>query len=120
MAALKAQAAMRAEGKIKDKQSRSGQSEMFESMLDMAPDKTEAMFAEQKRRAAALVLELAPKAPKSIPYHRLWATVLAKHAIRRTDVNAICAAMKKSGELLFPDWEPRKHVPQDHYRVQRP
>jgi three-Cys-motif partner protein len=120
MAALKAQAGMRAEGKVRNKQSRTGQNELFESMLDMAPDKTEAMFAVQKSLAAAFVLELVPEAPKSIPYHILWATVLAKHAIRRTDVNAICAAMKKSGKLFFPDWEPRKHVPQDNYRVQRP
>jgi three-Cys-motif partner protein len=120
MAALKTQAATRAEGKVRDKAARSGQTEMFESLLDMAPDKTQAMLDEQKRRATELVRELTPRAPQSIPYRTLWATVLAKHAVRRTDVNAICAAMWKSGELLFPDWEPRRHVPQDCYRVQRP
>jgi hypothetical protein len=93
---------------------------MFESLLDMAPDKTEAMLEREQRRATGLIRDLVPKAPTSIPYRTLWATVLAKHAVRRTDVNGICAAMRKSGELLFPDWEPRKQVPQDHYRVQRP
>jgi three-Cys-motif partner protein len=120
MAALKAQAATRAEGKVRDKADRSGQSEMFESLLDMAPDKTEAILEREKHRAADMIRALVLKAPASIPYRTLWATVLAKHAVRRKDVNGICAAMRKSGELLFPDWQPRKQVPQDHYRVQRP
>jgi hypothetical protein len=34
------------------------------------------------------------------------------------DVNAICAGMRKRGEI-FPDWEANKRVPQDHYRIQR-
>jgi three-Cys-motif partner protein len=120
MATLKTQAAMRAEGKVRNKADRSGQSEMFESLLDMAPDKTEAMLEREKRRAADMIRALVFKAPASISYRTLWATVLSKHAVRRKDVNGICAAMRKSGELLFPDWEPRKQVPQDHYRVQRP
>jgi hypothetical protein len=120
MAALKAQADTRAEGKLRDKVARSGQSEMFESLLDLAPDDTRAMLEREKHHATDFIRKLVPKAPAGIPYRSLWATVLAKHAVRRTDVNAICAAMKKGGELLFPDWEPRRQVPQDHYRVQRP
>jgi hypothetical protein len=34
-------------------------------------------------------------------------------------VNTICADMRKKEELLFPDWEARRRVPQDNYRVQR-
>jgi hypothetical protein len=46
--------------------------------------------------------------------------VLTKLAVRVTDVNSICAILRKKGALLFPDWETGKRVPQDHYRTQRP
>jgi hypothetical protein len=66
-----------------------------------------------------MILEITPRAPDHTAYKRLWVTVLAKHPVRRPDVNALCAEMKKSGALVFPDWERIKRVPQDHYRVQR-
>jgi three-Cys-motif partner protein len=119
MAAVTTQAELRAEGKIKDKATRSGQNEMFESLLDLGPDKTAAILATEKQKARALLLSLTPFAPESITYKRLWALVLAKHSVRRTEVNAMCAEMKKSSQLTFPDWEPNKRVPQDSYRVQR-
>jgi hypothetical protein len=40
--------------------------------------------------------------------------------VRLTDVNAMCAKLRKTEALLFPNWETGKRVPQDHYRVQRP
>lgn len=119
MKALTTQAEIRAAGKVKATEVKSGQNELFESMLDMAPDKTEAMLAAAKTNARALVLELTPQAPGFVHYKKLWASVLAKHSVRRPDVNKICAAMRDSGELLFPDWEPGKRVPHDRYRVQR-
>lgn len=120
MKALQTQAELRAQGKVKATAAKSGQSELFESMLDMAPDKTAAMLAEAKKRATAMVLEIVPQSPHYVSYKRLWATVLSKHAVKRTDVNKICAALKNSGQLMFPDWETGKRVPQDHYRAQRP
>jgi three-Cys-motif partner protein len=118
-AALKAQADMRAEGKISHRQSSSGQGEMFESMMELAADKTKAMLEAEKRQAESLLRELVPESPGHISYRRLWALVLSRHAVRRPDVNKICVAMMKRGELVFPDWEEGKRVPQDRYRVQR-
>lgn len=122
MAAMKAQAEVRGASKIKDKEARSGQSELFESFYEMTPDDMSRKLADEKKRAAELVLNLSPRAPDSIPYRTLWARVLAKHAVRKPDVNKICADLKRSGELVFPNWESdtRKRVPDDHDRVQRP
>ena len=39
--------------------------------------------------------------------------------VRRPDVNKIAAQMRRDGDLLFPDWEKGKQVPQPSYRVQR-
>lgn len=118
--ALDAQAETRAALKVRHKASGSGQSEFFESLHDMGPNETAAMRAAEKAKAEAMVLELTPKAPDYIIYKKLWAAVLTKYAVRITDVNSICANLKKKGALLFPDWETGKRVPQDHYRIQLP
>ena len=105
---------------MKHKVQQTSQAEMFDSMLDMAPDRAKRILEEEKAKAAALVRELVPKSPDHIQYERLWASVLAECIVRKPDVNAICGAMKKAGELASPDWEPGKRVPQDHYRVHQP
>ena len=66
------------------------------------------------------MLDLTPKAPDHITYKNLWPAVLTKHAVRVTEVNAICARLKKKNELVFLDWEAREAQPEDHYRMQRP
>jgi hypothetical protein len=43
-----------------------------------------------------------------------------KYIVRLTDVNSICAGLKKNNELVFLDWEAGKRVPKDNYRMQRP
>jgi three-Cys-motif partner protein len=118
--ALDAQAETRAALKVQHETSGSGQSEFFDSLHDMGPNEAAAMRAAEKVKAEALVLELTPKAPDHIIYNKLWAAVLTKHAVRVTDVNSVCAILRKKGALLFPDWETGKRVPQDHYRTQRP
>jgi hypothetical protein len=118
--ALDTQAETRATLKVQHEASGSGQSELFESLHDMGPNETATMRAAEKAKAEALVLALTPKAPDHITYKKLWAAVLTKLAVRVTDVNSICAILRKKGALLFPDWETGKRVPQDHYRTQRP
>jgi three-Cys-motif partner protein len=118
-AALKAQSTTRAAGKVKYKASSSGQSELFESLHEMGPDEIEGRLEDEKRKAEAAIRHLVPKSPASIVYRKLWSTILLHHMVRKTDVNTICADMRKKEELLFPDWEARRRVPQDNYRVQR-
>jgi hypothetical protein len=45
--------------------------------------------------------------------------VLALHAVSKVDVNKIVARLRKENKLLIPDWEKRRLVPQDGYRLQR-
>jgi hypothetical protein len=51
MKALKTQADLRAQGKVKATAAKSGQGEMFESMLDMGADRTRAMLETAKKNA---------------------------------------------------------------------
>jgi three-Cys-motif partner protein len=118
--ALDAQAETRAALKVRHETADTGQSELFTSLHDMGPNETAALRAIAKAAAEAAILHIIPQAPDHITYKRLWATVLTRHAVRLTDVNAMCAKLRKTEALLFPNWETGKRVPQDHYRVQRP
>jgi hypothetical protein len=53
-------------------------------------------------------------------YEKLWPQVLARHVVRKPDVNTIAVHLRDEGKLLFPDWERGKRVPQASYRTQRP
>jgi three-Cys-motif partner protein len=118
--ALDAQAETRAALKVQHEASDTGQSEMFTSLHEMGPNEAARLRTDAKKAAEAAVLELTPKAPAHITYKKLWPAVLTKHAVRLTDVNTICANLKKKNELVFLDWEPRGRVPKDNYRMHRP
>jgi hypothetical protein len=118
--ALTEQSKARAATKVKHAASSSGQGEFFESLHDMGPDETVAFLDDERRLAEKALLALTPKQPASLPYDKLWPQVLARHVVRKPDVNAIAARMRDSRKLLFPDWEKGKRVPQPHYRAQRP
>jgi hypothetical protein len=38
---------------------------------------------------------------------QLWPAVMTEHAVRLTDVNTICAELRKRNKLVFLDREPR-------------
>jgi len=61
--ALKAQAHARAAVKVKHTASSSGQAEFFDSLLEMGPNETSALFAEEKRKAEVLIREVVPESP---------------------------------------------------------
>jgi three-Cys-motif partner protein len=118
--ALDAQAATRAALKLKQDENASGQSELFASLHDMGPNETAALRAKAKAEAEAMILTITPKAPDHVQYKKLWAEVLTQHAVRLTDVNSICGALYKRGQLACPNWEERARVPKDHYSLQQP
>jgi three-Cys-motif partner protein len=120
MKALIEQSKTRAATKVKSAQDTSGQSELFESLHEMAPDELTAFFATEQEAAKKTLLELTPIAPGTILYKELWPLVLTRHVIRLPVLNEIAARLRKEEKLLFPGWEPRKRVPQPTYRAQRP
>jgi len=117
--ALREQASARASAKVKHAAATTGQNELFESLHDMGPDKLDATLKGELAAARQLLLELAPTPPASVKYEDLWPQILKSHIVRRTEVNALAAELRKSEDLLFPDWEQGKRVPQAHYKVQR-
>jgi three-Cys-motif partner protein len=118
--ALTEQSKARASTKVKYAALSSGQGEFFESLHDMGPDETVAFLEEERKQARQTLLELTPRQPASIVYEKLWPQVLARHVVRKPDVNALAADLRGEGQLLFPDWERGKHVPHATYRTQRP
>jgi len=118
--ALEEQSKTRAVTKVGDAEKKTGQTELFHSLHDMAREDDVSPLLETQRKAAErTLLVLTPIQPSSILYKDLWPQVLARHIIRRPDVNKLAVALKANGRLLFPDWEKQKRVPQPDYRVQR-
>jgi three-Cys-motif partner protein len=118
-AALKKQSTARAATKIKHSTNATGQGEFFESLHDMAPDRLQTVLQKEQIAAEATLLALAPRCPRFLIYQDLRAQVLARHVVRCADVNKIAARLRKENQLLFPDWENGKRVPQPGYRTQR-
>jgi hypothetical protein len=117
--ALKEQSKTRAATKMKHAEAMSGQAEIFQSLHDMAPDDLIAFQKAEHAAAEGTLLRLSPERPSSILYEKLWPQVLARHVVRKVDVNQIAARLRAEGRLAFPDWEKNKRIPQPQYRVQR-
>jgi len=118
--ALQEQSATRAAVKLQHAAKTSGQAELFESLHDMGPDELNAFLAGERRQAERSLLELTPRKPAAIRYEALWPEVLARHVIRRPQVNELAVKLRNTQALEFPDWEKGKRVPQPSYRTWRP
>ncbi len=118
--ALKEQSKTRAAKKISHAADKTGQAEIFQSLHEMGPDDLTAFLEAERAAAVRTLLSLTPEPPNAICYQDLWPLVLARHVVRRTDVNQIAALLRKEGRLIFPDWEKGKRIPQPGYRTQRP
>jgi len=117
--ALVEQAKTRATTKVKHTVAATGQGEMFDSLYEMAPNDLDSFLESERGLAEKTLIALTPMQPQFISYEKLWPEVLLRHVVRLPDVNKIAAQLRADGQLLFPDWEKGKRVPQQHYRMQR-
>jgi len=117
--ALEAQAKTRATTKVDKAEQKSGQSELFGSLHEMSENEATAFLETERAQARETLLAITPDSASPVLYKNLWPEVLARHVVRRVDVNKLAADLKKQGMLIFPDWESRKRVPQASYRVYR-
>jgi three-Cys-motif partner protein len=118
--ALEEQSKTRAAMKIRHSEATSGQAEIFQSLHDMAPDDLGAFREAEWRAAAQTLLKLTPEEPNGILYRNLWPLILARHVVRKVEVNKIAAQLRRERKLLIPDWEKNRQIPQPSYRLQRP
>jgi three-Cys-motif partner protein len=118
--ALQKQSATRASVKLQHTARMSGQSEMFESLHDMGPDELNAYLLRERQLATQSLVDLTPQKPAFIQYGDLLAEVLARHVVRKPEINQIAANLCKLGEIEFPDWRKGRRVPEQHYRTWRP
>ena len=96
-----------------------GQGEMFSALEEMGPDATQAFLRSERVKAQRLLMDLVPQAPEWVTWDQLWPQVLAQYSIRLTELKAIAVDLRRNSQLLFPDWEEGRRVPQSGYRVQR-
>lgn len=119
IAALEEQSRTRAAVKIGHAQTTSGQGEIFQSLHEMGPDDLLRYLQSEREAATGRILELIPTHPDTIQYDELWPQILARSVVTKVDVNKIVARLRAENQLLIPDWEKRRRVPQDGYRLQR-
>jgi three-Cys-motif partner protein len=117
--ALTEQSSTRAAGMLAHTAKGTGQGELFQSLHEMGPDELKSYRENEQREAQDTLIELAPSPPNSVRYEDLWPQVLARHVVKRTEVNRMAARLRKERRLFFPDWERSKQIPQPNYRVQR-
>jgi hypothetical protein len=116
---LEAQATARAATKVDNAKLKTGQSELFGSFHEMSGNEATVFLASERKAATATLLAATPDESSPIRYKNLWPRVLRRHVVRKVDINKLAAELKKQGLLTFPDWEPRKRVPQPEYLVYR-
>jgi three-Cys-motif partner protein len=119
IAALQEQSRARAAMKIGLAKTTSGQGEIFQSLHEMGPDELVKYLQSEREAATRRILELTPARPNSIRYDQLWPQILAQRVVTKVDVNKIVARLRTENGLFIPDWERRRQVPQDGYRLQR-
>jgi hypothetical protein len=119
IAALKEQSRTRAAVKIGHAQTTSGQGEIFHSLHEMGPDDLLRYLQSEREAATRRILEQIPTHPDTIQYDELWPQILARSVVTKVDVNKIVARLRAENQLLIPDWEKRRRVPQDGYRLHR-
>ena len=88
-------------------------------MTELAPDDNFQFLVEQRQLAKQALLGLVPQHPSFVTYGSVWPSVLARHAVRKTDVGRLVAELRKDGTLSVDNWTARKRVPDDSFRLSR-
>lgn len=92
---------------------------LFGADVQMGPRESDEFLAAEKAAARDMLLKISPSLPASITFGEVWPKVLAKHAVTHPDLNRIANELRKSGQLIFHSWEPKKRSPDDSYRMSR-
>ena len=114
------QSTVRQQTKYAHREAKTRQPGLFAADVPLARDETADFLEREKKAAEATLLALVPAAPKTTTYEKIWPQVLERHVVTKPEVNSIGAALRAAGKLEFPDWEIRRRVPQDGYRMFRP
>lgn len=118
--ALEIQASTRAATKVDIAAQRTGQSELFDTLHEMSGNEANIFLERELVTAREAFIALAPtRAGPLLLYRDLWPQILARHVVRKTNVNKLAARLRKEGIIEFPSWEPRKQIPQPDYRLYR-
>jgi hypothetical protein len=109
---------MRADLKSAKREQQTGNMDLFGGMTT-GNEFAARWIADQEAGATSSILATVPESPRSIAYGELWPIILAEHGVRKVRLGQIAAKLKAEGALKFSDWELRKRVPGDSYRVTR-
>jgi len=117
--ALKKQVQTRGETKLKSKQEKTGQSELFGSTNEYAPSQTDEILQSHVNDTRNFILQSVPHKPASILYEDLRLEAAKRFIVSFPQINQISKELRSEGLIEFPDWEKGKRVPQPRYRVHK-
>lgn len=113
------QAAVRGEVKHVHGQEKTKQGELFGASVPVQASPIDAYLNDERVAAEQALLKLVPKQPEFQQYGRVWPRILASHAVRKTEIDAVANRLRKEAQFIFPEWGSRIRVPKDEYRVTR-
>lgn len=118
--ALHQQDMIRGRTKLTKSAATTGQSELFGSLSEMAPNPTTVFLDAELEQAEQLMKVVTPSAPDSAPWGRIWPQVMERYVVSHAQLNQLAGELHRRGVLSCADWGHRKRVPDDGYRLQRP
>lgn len=116
IAALEEQSDLRGKAKVQATIAATGQFELMDSLHQMGPDRLTPDRNAERASASDDMIELVRAAPRGLRWKAIWPQLLARHLVKRSELNAIANELKKDGRLQFPDWpSTSKRKPEDDY-----
>lgn len=118
ISALEVQSNVRGTAKVQASIAATGQFELLESLHQMGPDRISPNREAERSAAAERMVEMVHSSSRPLRWKDIWPTLLARHVVKLSELNAIANRHRKSGRLKFPDWPSgTKRKPEDHYLV---
>jgi three-Cys-motif partner protein len=112
------QEAVRSATKVALQGATTGQADFFGTSIGLGPDPIEAFLDRQRQEAEKTLMDILGRS-KQMTWGKLWPLVLARHAVRRPELNAIAAKLKKEGKVAIPALRAPKRVPSDEFEIIR-
>jgi hypothetical protein len=102
-----------------DPEEKTSQGELFESSVGLRSSSIENYLDSERRDADKLLLSLLNEQPNFQQYGNIWPVVLAKHAVRKMEVDETANQLRKAEQVVFAEWAPRLRVPKDNFGIAR-
>lgn len=117
--ALDAQATVRSASKAKKRNDNSAMGDLFSDGADAVPNDRSLQIIKRNREQAPIRLteRLAEAGQTGLGWGELWPSILEDYSVTRSWLGRYVNEMRKSGQILTPNWPTRVQIPNDAQRL---